>query len=76
LLEQIDQRHGIDEPLTRDVSVAAVARGRPREALLHDVLAESMRRGAQRRSVRPDVGDEAVGNRTRSPFQLSGISMR
>ena len=43
LREQVGERHGVDEPLPRHVAVAAVARRRPREAVLDEMLAESVR---------------------------------
>src|SRR5262249_4232631 len=60
LLEEIHQRHGVEQPLARHVAVAAIAGGGPGVAVLDEMLAEPMGSDAQHRSVGSGVRHEAV----------------
>src|SRR5262249_16577651 len=58
--EEVGKRHRVDEAVAWHVAIAAIARGRPGEALRDEVLANGRQAYAQSRSVRAAVGDEAV----------------
>src|SRR4030095_5029277 len=65
-------RHGVAETLSGHVAVAAIARRRPREPLLNEVLPQRVILHAEHRSVRSTVGYETMRVQDQLPVPRLG----